>query len=105
MTTSPIQLHRRMVMARGRCGGVLLLAEGDRVPADARQLDATDLHVDESLLTGESVPVEKALAPVAADAALGDRLGLQRVVGDIVLPTDAGRLRARLHALDAVRGG
>jgi len=36
--------------------------------------------------------------------ALGDRLGLQRVVGDIVLPTDAGRLRARLHALDAVRG-
>ena len=36
--------------------------------------------------------------------ALGERLGLQRVVGDIVLPTDAGRLRARLHALDAVRG-
>ncbi len=36
--------------------------------------------------------------------ALGDRLGLQRVVGDIFLPIDAGRLRARLHALDAVRG-
>ena len=36
--------------------------------------------------------------------ALGERLGLQRVVGDILLPTDAGRLRARLHALDAVRG-
>ena len=35
--------------------------------------------------------------------ALGERLDLQRVVGDIVLPTDAGRLRARLHALDAVR--
>jgi GTP-binding protein HflX len=36
--------------------------------------------------------------------ALGERLGLQRVVGEILLPTDAGRLRARLHALDAVLG-
>ena len=36
--------------------------------------------------------------------ALGERLGLRRVVGDVSLPTDAGRLRARLHALDAVRG-
>ncbi|MFT4178189.1 MAG: GTPase HflX [Thermomonas sp.] len=35
--------------------------------------------------------------------ALGQRLGLRRVIGDILLPTDAGRLRARLHALDAVR--
>ena len=36
--------------------------------------------------------------------ALGERLGLRRVIGEILLPTDAGRLRARLHALDAVRG-
>ena len=36
--------------------------------------------------------------------ALGERLGLRRVAGDVLLPTDAGRLRARLHALDAVRG-
>lgn len=36
--------------------------------------------------------------------ALGERLGLRRVVGEVTLPTDAGRLRARLHALDAVRG-
>ena len=36
--------------------------------------------------------------------ALGERLGLRRVVGDVSLPTDAGRLRARLHSLDAVRG-
>ena len=35
--------------------------------------------------------------------ALGERLGLRRVVGDITLPTDAGRLRARLHALGAIR--
>jgi Ca2+-transporting ATPase len=40
-------------------GDVILLAEGDRVPADAVLLDARDLQADESLLTGESVPVRK----------------------------------------------
>ncbi len=38
---------------------VLLVSEGDRVPADALVLRATNLSVDESLLTGESVPVRK----------------------------------------------
>jgi Ca2+-transporting ATPase len=38
---------------------VVILDEGDRVPADAIVLDAHDLHADESLLTGESVPVRK----------------------------------------------
>lgn len=40
-------------------GDLILLAEGDRVPADAQLMDATNLRVDESLLTGESVPVDK----------------------------------------------
>ena len=40
-------------------GDVLLLEEGDRVAADARVLEAADLHVDESLLTGESVAVAR----------------------------------------------
>ena len=40
-------------------GDVVLVVEGDRVPADAALLEATDLEVDESLLTGESVPVRK----------------------------------------------
>ena len=39
---------------------ILLLTEGDRVPADAIVLSCNDLAVDESLLTGESVPVRKA---------------------------------------------
>lgn len=38
---------------------LLLLSEGDRVPADAKIVSATNLMTDESLLTGESVPVEK----------------------------------------------
>jgi len=43
-------------------GDVLLLSEGDRVPADAVVLSATSLSADESLLTGESVPVGKSPA-------------------------------------------
>src|SRR5512136_1902640 len=38
---------------------VVLLSEGDRVPADARLLIATNMSIDESLLTGESIPVSK----------------------------------------------
>jgi Ca2+-transporting ATPase len=40
-------------------GDILLIAEGDRVPADAVLLDCSDFSADESLLTGESVPVRK----------------------------------------------
>ena len=43
-------------------GDLVLLREGDRVPADGRVLEASDLSVDESLLTGESVPVRKRAA-------------------------------------------
>lgn len=43
-------------------GDIIILAEGDRVPADARLLSAHDLQSDESLLTGEAVAVRKAAA-------------------------------------------
>jgi Ca2+-transporting ATPase len=43
-------------------GDVVMLGEGDRVPADLRVLDCQDLRVDESLLTGESLPVDKRAA-------------------------------------------
>ena len=40
-------------------GDFIVLAEGDRVPADAELVESRDLQTDESLLTGESVPVRK----------------------------------------------
>jgi magnesium-transporting ATPase (P-type) len=54
-------------------GDVVLLEPGSRVPADLRITSATSLQVDESLLTGESVPVTKRAEPVEESAALGDR--------------------------------
>ena len=54
-------------------GDIVLIEAGDRVPADLRLIEARGLAVDESMLTGESVPVAKDTAPVAADAPLGDR--------------------------------
>lgn len=54
-------------------GDVLVLETGDRVAADARVLSCRELAVDESMLTGESLPTAKDPAPVAPDAVLGDR--------------------------------
>ena len=54
-------------------GDVVLLEAGDKVPADLRLLSAHGLSVQEAILTGESVPVEKHTEPVAAGAPLGDR--------------------------------
>jgi Ca2+-transporting ATPase len=55
-------------------GDVILLAPGDKVPADVRLVEAVNLQVEESALTGESVAVEKhADALTDEGAALGDR--------------------------------
>jgi magnesium-transporting ATPase (P-type) len=54
-------------------GDVVSLESGDKVPADLRLLHSKSLRVDESMLTGESVPTEKHSRAVAIDALLGDR--------------------------------
>jgi magnesium-transporting ATPase (P-type) len=54
-------------------GDIVLLEAGDKVPADLRLLITHGLSVQESILTGESVPVEKHIKPVAENAPLGDR--------------------------------
>lgn len=54
-------------------GDIVFIQSGDRVPADMRLIQAKGLRVQESALTGESVPVEKRITPAHGDAALGDR--------------------------------
>mgnify|MGYP001183367039 FL=1 len=54
-------------------GDIILLEEGDRVPADGRLIESVSLHAAEAALTGESLPVEKDIEPIAADCPIGDR--------------------------------
>jgi Ca2+-transporting ATPase len=56
-------------------GDIVLLDEGDRVPADGRLIESINLQIDESALTGESVPVDKSTVPLSGDkpVAVGDR--------------------------------
>ena len=58
-------------------GDILMLESGDMIPADARIIEGINLRVDESILTGESVPVEKdADAQVPEKAPLGDQTNM-----------------------------
>jgi Ca2+-transporting ATPase len=55
-------------------GDVMLLRAGDKVPADVRLIESVNLQIEEAALTGESVPVEKHITPLAnSELALGDR--------------------------------
>jgi len=54
-------------------GDVVLLQSGDRVPADLRLFQVRSLQVDESALTGESLPVSKRAEPLEHDTVLADR--------------------------------
>ena len=54
-------------------GDVLLLEAGDSIPADCRILEAASCKVEESALTGESVPVDKTADAIAKEVVLGDR--------------------------------
>ncbi|HUW51414.1 MAG TPA: cation-transporting P-type ATPase [Sulfuricella sp.] len=57
-------------------GDVVLLAPGDKVPADLRLFRARELMADEAMLTGESLPVQKHIAHLAHDAILAERANM-----------------------------
>ncbi len=66
--------HRVQIPAENLVpGDVVLLQSGDRVPADVRFFTVKELRIDESALTGESLPVEKLVMPVPENTPLGDR--------------------------------
>jgi Ca2+-transporting ATPase len=57
-------------------GDIVLFEAGDKVPADIRLLESVNLRVDESALTGESVPVEKHTAPLPEDAIIAEKVNM-----------------------------
>ena len=57
-------------------GDVIALEAGTKVPADARILEAMNLEIDESMLTGESLPVRKMNSPLERDLAVADRVNM-----------------------------
>ncbi|MEY4706154.1 MAG: hypothetical protein RL042_2359 [Nitrospirota bacterium] len=97
-------------------GDVVLLEAGNVMPADLRLIETVQLKVDESPLTGESVPVEKRTAPLSeAEAPLGDRVNLAykgtlvtygRGAGLVVatgMQTELGRIASMLGKDEAVK--
>ncbi len=57
-------------------GDIVKFASGDRIGADVRIIEAKGLYIEESSLTGESLPVEKQTAPLIEDVSLGDRTNM-----------------------------
>jgi potassium/sodium efflux P-type ATPase len=95
-------------------GDVVLLKPGDKVPADLRLFETSDLQVDESALTGESVPVSKNPYEVDEDTSLGDRTDMafsgtlvtygqaKAVVAATAELTQIGRISSMLSQVDTL---
>ncbi|MBI2384710.1 MAG: cation-translocating P-type ATPase [Elusimicrobia bacterium] len=119
--TAPTALARRdgelvtVAAADLVTGDVVALEAGAVVPADLRLLEAARLNVNESALTGESVPVEKSVAAVDKDIqALGDRRNMAYagtivtggrgtgVVAAVAMATEFGRVAGLLRDTEEV---
>tara|TARA_R110002096_G_scaffold46676_6_gene124796 strand:+ start:5414 stop:8137 length:2724 start_codon:yes stop_codon:yes gene_type:complete len=95
-------------------GDVISLSAGDRVPADVRLLTAAGLQIQEAVLTGESLPIEKSTSAVSEDVPLGDRTSMafsgtlvtsgtgEGVVVATGISTQAGRISRMLSEVTTV---
>ena len=95
-------------------GDVVRLRSGDRVPADMRLLATTNLQIEESALTGESLPVEKEPDPVDEDSGVGDRTSMAfssslvtagRGVGVVIgtgVDTEIGRINTMISEVQTL---
>ncbi|TVP74384.1 MAG: ATPase, partial [Nitriliruptor sp.] len=96
-------------------GDIVVLGSGERVPADLRLLSTTDLQLDESLLTGESIPVEKHPEPLDEDLPLVERRNMAydgsaiasgRAVGVVVATgerTELGHIAEEMRETEDMR--
>ncbi len=94
-------------------GDVVLLAAGNKVPADARIVQSFNLQVEEAVLTGESLPVEKKVDALGeGDFGMGDRINMvysgtvvsygrgQAVVVSTGMNTEFGKITGMLQAVE-----
>ncbi len=97
-------------------GDAILLGMGDKIPADARLVEAVNLKTEEAALTGESIPVEKNTMPIYAETVqVGDRknmvhLGTSVVYGrgkgvvvETGMGTEFGKIAGMLQAVEESR--
>jgi magnesium-transporting ATPase (P-type) len=96
-------------------GDIVFIEAGDRVPADVNLTQATGLRIQEAILTGESVPVEKSPGVSREDAPLGDRTGMAfsgtivtagQAEGLVVATgahTEIGRISAMISTVDRLQ--
>ena len=96
-------------------GDVILISTGDRIPADARLIEAVNLKTDEASLTGESVPIEKMNDPIAGEVNVGDRRNMvfmgtaavygraKAVVTATGMSTEFGKIAGMLQEVQAER--
>ena len=93
-------------------GDIVQLDAGNRVPADVRLLEASDFSTDEAALTGESMPAEKQVEPLASDTVVADRSNMAymgtavasgtalAVVVATGQQTELGRIGTLVNAID-----
>ena len=83
-------------------GDIIILYEGEKIPADARILEAYSLEIDESMLTGESVPAVKQEAVLRPKTALADRKNM--VYSGCLVTRGRGRAVAVLTGMNTEIG-